>query len=149
MEIKNSLTYLFTQISNNFRNQLQKQMNTIGLHSGQVFVLFSLWETDGQSQIELVKNLNLTPPTINKMVSSLLKNDFVKCEKSEIDGRMIKVFLTEKGRQSKETVDELIMNFEQNSFAALNETEKLILIQILGKLKDGFSHSVAASANDL
>jgi DNA-binding MarR family transcriptional regulator len=138
MDVKNSLTYLFTQVSNNFRNQLQKQMNTIGLHSGQVFILFSLWETDGQSQIELVKNLNLTAPTINKMVNSLLKNGFVKCEKWEKDGRMLKVFLTEKGLQSKESVDELILNSEQNFFAVLNETEKLILAQILGKLKDGF-----------
>ena len=139
MDVKNSLTYLFTQVSNNFRNQLQKQMNTIGLHSGQVFILFSLWETDGQSQIELVKNLNLTAPTINKMVNSLLKNGFVKCEKSDEDGRVLKVFLTEKGLKSKESVDELILNSEQNFFAVLNETEKLILAQILGKLKDGFA----------
>jgi DNA-binding MarR family transcriptional regulator len=139
MDMKISLTYLFTQISNNFRNQLQKQMNTIGLHSGQVFILLSLWEADGQSQIELVKNLNLTAPTINKMVNSLLKNGFVKCEKSEKDGRMMKVFLTEKGRQSKDLVDELILNLEQDFFAVLNETEKLILVQIMGKLKDGLA----------
>ncbi len=96
MDIENSLTYLFSQISTAHQNILQKVMNEIGLQRGQVFVLISLWKTDGQSQIDLVNHLSLTAPTINKMVGSLVKNGFAECRKCSQDGRMMRVYLTEK-----------------------------------------------------
>lgn len=149
MNTENSLTYLFTQVSTAYRNRLQKQMNVINLHSGQIFILFSLWEKDGQSQIELVKDLNLTPPTIYKMVDSLMRNGFVTSEKCGADGRLMRVYLTDKGRQSKEAVEAQLLLLEADFFSGLNETEKLILMQILSKLKGGITNQFASSSNDL
>ena len=145
MDIENSLTYLFTQVSTAYRNQLQKQMNVIDLHSGQIFILFSLWEKDGKSQIELVRDLNLTPPTIYKMVDSLMRNGFVKSEKCTEDGRLMRVYLTDKGRQSKDAVETQLIFLEEDFFSVINQTEKLILMQILGKLKDGLINPFASS----
>lgn len=136
MDIENSLTFLLMQTSIVYRNQFQKVMNEIGLHSGQVFVLFSLWKEDGQSQIDLVKNLKLSPPTINKMIKSLDRSGFVKCQKCSQDGRMMRVFLTEKGLQSKTAVEVLWEKFELQSFSKLTETEKLILMQLFRKLQE-------------
>ena len=111
-------------------------MNVLGLHSGQLFVLINLWENDGQSQIDLAKNLNLTPPTINKMVGSLQRNGFVQCRKCENDGRSVRLFLTEKGFQSKILVEEKWVEIEAFSFANLTDTEKLMLFQLFNKVKD-------------
>lgn len=149
MNIENSLTYLLTQISIAYRNYLQKAMNEIGLHGGQIFVLISLWTNDGQSQIDLVKNLSLSPPTVNKMIGSLERNGFVASRKCGIDGRMMRVYLTEKGIQSKSIVEAQWAKLESESFANLTETEKLILQQIFGKLKDNLGKSVALPSNDL
>jgi DNA-binding MarR family transcriptional regulator len=149
MSVENSLTHVFTQVSTAYRNRLQKQMNVIDLHSGQIFILFSLWEKDGQSQIELVKELNLTPPTVYKMVDSLMRNGFVKSEKCEEDKRLMRVYLTEKGRQSKEAVEDQMSLLEAVFFSGLNETEKLILMQILGKLKESITNPFATSPNGL
>lgn len=149
MIIENSITYLLTQVSVSYRNLLQKSMNEIGLHGGQVFVLISLWNNDGQSQIDLVKNLNLTSPTINKMIGSLQRNGFVEARRSANDGRVVNIFLTEKGTQSKTSVEEQWAKLEAEVLINLTETEKLILLQIFGKLKETFGRTVAPPSNDL
>ncbi len=136
MQFENSLSFLFTQITNSFKVALDKSLKQIGLHGGQIFILVSLWEEDGQSQIGLAQKLNLSPPTINKMVAGLSGTDFVKCEKCGKDGRVIRVFLTGKGLNVRAAVESQWLEFESKVFAPLTETEKLIFVQILEKLKE-------------
>lgn len=149
MDIQNSLTYSLTQISIVYRNYLQKAMSEIGLNGGQIFVLIALWNNDGQSQVDLVKGLNLSPPTVNKMIGSLERNGFVESRKCGVDGRMMRVHLTEKGSQIKISVEAQWLKLEEQSFLGLTETEKLILQQIFGKLKNNLNKNVALSPNDL
>ncbi len=136
MMIEHSITYLMTQVSVAYRNNLQKAMNQIGLHGGQIFILISLWSVDGQSQTDLARNLGLSAPTINKMIGSLERNGFVENRKCGSDGRVMRVYLTEKGIASKIPVESQWEKLESQSFSNLTETEKLILQQIFGKLKD-------------
>jgi MarR family transcriptional regulator, organic hydroperoxide resistance regulator len=136
MYFENSTTYIFMQFAIAYRAKLEKAMNEIGLHSGQIFVLISLWKSDGQSQVELGKKLNLTAPTINKMVKSLIKSGFVECQKCFGDGRMTRVFLTDKGVQHQELVAEQWRKLEARSYSNLTETEKLVLFQLFSKLTD-------------
>lgn len=128
-------TFLFNQLTNKFRYGFDLKMKLLQLHGGQVFILISLWDNDGQSQIDLANNLNLSAPTINKMVKSLISGGFVECFKCENDGRMMRVKLTDKGIKYQQLVEKKFSEFEAEFFSELNETEKLILLQILGKLK--------------
>lgn len=138
MHIIVSLSFLFSNLSNAFRTNLETLMNEIELHSGQVFVLISLWHENGQNQISLAKNLNLSTPTVNKMVKSLMDNGFVSCRQCEVDRRMMRVYLTEKGRKYEDLVNEQWQKMEADAFVNLTETEKLIFAQLLIKLKENF-----------
>lgn len=138
MEIENCLTFAFTKIANTFRLELESSMNEVGLHGGQVFILISLWRKNGQSQTSLAENLNLTPPTINKMVKSLTDNNFVSCQRCEDDSRVVRVYLTDKGRERESFVNEQWRKLEESSFLNLTETERLIFSQLLEKLKENF-----------
>ncbi len=136
MNVETSIVYSFTRIANNFRYNLDLKMNEIDLHGGQVFILVSLWNNDRQSQIDLATNLNLSAPTINKMVKSLTAGGFVECCKCENDGRIMRVHLTQKGIEHRKTVEEKFVEFETDFFSNLTETEKLILAQIFAKAND-------------
>jgi len=136
MNFESTISFSFTQLINNFRYNFDLKMNEINLHGGQVFILFSLWSDDRQSQIDLAKNLNLSAPTINKMVKSLIEGGFVECSKCQNDGRMMRVHLTQKGIEHQKLVEEKCVEFETDFFSNLTETEKLILLQIFGKLRD-------------
>lgn len=135
MNFKTSATYVFSQVANNFRYNFDLQMNQLNLHGGQVFILVSLWNNDRQSQIDLAANLQLSAPTVNKMVKSLIAGGFVECNKCQNDGRMMRVHLTQKGIEHQKLVEEKCVEFEAAFFSNLNETEKLILRQVFDKLK--------------
>ncbi len=136
MNFETSLIYSLTRISNSFRYAFDLKMNDINLHGGQVFILLSLWNSDEQSQIDLATNLNLSAPTINKMVKSLTGGGFVECFQCKIDGRMRRVRLTQKGVEHQALVEGKWIEFEKDFFSNLNETERLILTQIFAKLED-------------
>jgi len=135
MDIQNSLVFTFTGIATSFKDNLDKHLKKIGLHGGQAFILSSLWQADGQSQIALAQQLKLSAPTINKMVLSLSKNNFVDCRKCQSDGRVVRVYLTPKGSECRNAVEEQWTKMEVAFFLSLTETEKLIFQQILEKLK--------------
>jgi DNA-binding MarR family transcriptional regulator len=139
MDFEKTLSYLFLQNANIFRVKLEREMNKIGLHYGQVFILISLWKNDGQSQTDLAKDLILSPPTINKMVKNLAENKFIESRQSEKDNRVMHVFLTEKGREAEESFSELFQTLQQDFFVSLTETEQLIFLQLCEKLKANIS----------
>lgn len=141
MDFENSVTYILTQLAIAYRTYLERAMSEIGLHSGQIFILISLWKNDGQSQIDLVKNLNLTAPTVNKMVKSLTISGYVGCRKCETDGRLMRVFLTNKGVEHQSLVAEQWTKIENQSYSNLTETEKLVLSQLFTKLKENLTQN--------
>ncbi len=135
INFKNTITYLLTPISNAYWANLEKAMNDINLHSGQVFVLVALWKQDGQSQIELSKNMNVAPPTVNKMVKSLIESGFIRSQRDTKDTRIVRIFLTKKGNDCKNLIEEQWLKLEVQILSNFTETEKLILFDLFGKLK--------------
>jgi len=133
MELKNTINYLFNQVFNAYRINLERSLNSIGLHSGQVFILISLWSENGQRQNDIAKSLNLSPPTVNKMIKSLVDSGFLKSQKDETDGRATQVWLTEKGIEVRSKVEEIWQDLENDVYSNLTETEKIVLYQLLEK----------------
>lgn len=125
---------LFFGVLTNFRNGLEKRLTEIGLHSGQVFVLSALWQENSLSQIELAQRLNISPPTVYKMVRSLEKNGFVVSRRSITDRRKTIVVLSNKGVRSEKPVGEIWQTFENTFLEPLTDTERLVFKQLLEKL---------------
>jgi DNA-binding MarR family transcriptional regulator len=134
MDFKETLPYLFAQITTFYKVEIEKQLNEFGLHAGQIFILFALWETDGLSQVEIAAKLKLSPPTINKMVKSLAGNGFVISASSQTDGRVTEIYLTPKGVAIRPQVEEKWRKLEERLVANLTATEQLVLSQLFGKL---------------
>lgn len=136
MDFEQTISFLFAQVTTAHRNRLEKKMNEIGLHSGQVFILFQLWKENGLSQIRLANKLNLAPPTVNKMLKGLSDSGFVTCGRFENDGRTTRAHLTSKGEEIRELIEIQWLELEAEFLSALTETEKLILLQLMGKLRE-------------
>lgn len=134
MNFSNTLNYKIADLSVVHRTELENILVNVGIHSGQVFILFELWKKDGLSQIELAQNLRLSAPTINKMVKNLKLSGFVYLKRSDIDARLVRVFLTDRGKQVKTEVEVIWKDLETNITKHLTETEKLIFFQLLDKI---------------
>jgi len=134
MQFEESVAYLLAKATVSHRNALQKYANTVGLHSGQVFVMMELWKSDGQRQIDLAARLKLSAPTVNKILGGLLENDFVSRARYEDDARSTRIFLTQKGTQVREALEQAWEDLEEQTLSGLTETEGLMLKQLLQKL---------------
>lgn len=134
MNFEKSLNYLLADLTTVHKNLLEKKLNRYGVHSGQVFILFELWNSDGLSQTVLATNLNLSPPTINKMAKSLEAKDFIKLKRSDSDTRIVNVYLTEKGKNVRAEIEQSWSCLEDEITKNLTETERLIFHQLIEKV---------------
>ena len=136
MDFFTSINYLLNQVFIAYRSNLEKSLNEIGLHSGQVFILIDLWNEDGRSQNQIAKSLNLSAPTINKMIKSLAQNGFLQMTKSDFDGRASIITLTEKGLEICGQVEQIWQDLETDIYSNLTPTDKIIFNQLLEKIRD-------------
>ena len=134
MNFEESIAFLLAKVATAHKNLLEKAMTDVGLHGGQVFVLFALWEQDGLRQIDLAEALNLAPPTVNKTLAGMVERGFVTRARYEDDARSTRIFLTDAGRAIRREIEDKWVEMEERIATDLTETERLILPQLLVKL---------------
>ena len=134
MNFEESISFILGKIATSHRNRLERKMAAIGLHGGQVFILFELWKRDGQRQVDLAARLMLSPPTVNKTLGGLIGADFVTRARYEDDARSTRIFLTAKGKEVRRLVEQQWAELEAETLADLTDTERLIFGQLLGKV---------------
>jgi DNA-binding MarR family transcriptional regulator len=139
IKFEDTVSYLLAKVTTAFRNSLERHMGTIGLHGGQIFVLFELWKQDGLRQVDIATRLNLSAPTVNKMLKGLIQIGLVTRSKLDNDARSTRIFLTSRGREMREEVEDQWLDLEENCLAGLTETERLILSELLGKLRVAYT----------
>ena len=139
MNFAETMPYLLAQMATYYKVEIEKELKELDLHSGQIFILFELWKTDGLSQIELSSNIGISPPAVNKMIKGLSKNGFVVNSPCQKDGRVIRVFLTPKGAAVHPHVEEKWRKLEGKLIGNLTATEQLVLTQLFGKLVENLA----------
>jgi DNA-binding MarR family transcriptional regulator len=139
MKTEETVSYVLSRASTAFRNSLERNMAAIGLHGGQVFVLFELWKTDGLRQVDLASRLNVSTPTINKIILGLISSGLVTRTRLENDARSTRIFLTDEGIALQSAVDTQWHELEETTVSGLTEAERLILFELLTKMKNLYS----------
>ena len=139
MKIEETVSYVLSRVSTAFRNSLERNMGVVGLHSGQVFLLFELWKQDGQRQVDLAAKLGVSTPTINKMLLGLISSGLVVRTRLENDARSTRIFLTQVGGDMQEAVETQWHELEEATVAGLTEAERLIIFELLMKMKNLYS----------
>lgn len=141
INFEDTATYKLARVTTAYRNALERHLGVIGLHGGQVFVLFELWKQDGLRQIDIATRLNLSAPTINKILKGLAEMNLVVSAREQDDARSTRVFLTDQGRAIKKDVAAQWIELESEYLSGLTDTERLILPDLLGKLKIAYTGS--------
>ena len=141
IKFEDTVSYLLAKVTTAFRNSLERHMGTIGLHGGQIFVLFELWKQDGLRQIDIASRLNLSAPTVNKMLKGLIEINLVTRSRIDDDARSTRIFLTERGFDMRDEIEGQWLELEENCLSGLTETERLVLFELLGKLRTTYTGS--------
>ena len=110
------------------------QMQELGIYPGQIPVLGLVAKKDGLSQRELAKILNIKPPTVNVSVQRLEKAGFLYKKPDEKDQRVTRIYLTEKGKETKAKALERIHKNEAVMLEGFSEAEQCLLRRSLEQI---------------
>src|SRR5215475_13318698 len=139
MKIEETVSYVLSRVTTAYRNSLERNMGLVGLHSGQVFLLFELWKQDGQRQVDLASKLGVSTPTINKMLLGLISSGLITRTRFENDARSTRIFLTQAGTDIQESVEAQWHELEEATVSGLSEGERLIIFEMLTKMNNLYS----------
>lgn len=132
-----------TKLAIEYRTVSEKFIEKIGLHSGQAQVLSTLWMNNGQSQAEISRQLEISPATVNSLVSKLESNKFIKCKECPKDKRLMRVFLTKKGLEIRSEIKTQWEKLESIILKDFSDTEKVLLLMLLEKVKNNLQTGVS------
>ena len=139
VNFEDTVTYRLARVTTAYRNALERHLSVAGLHGGQVFVLFELWKEDGLRQVDIADRLNLSAPTITKILKGLAEINLITRSREQDDARSTRIFLTDKGRNIRSEVAAQWLELESEYLKGLTDTERLILPDLLGKLQAAYT----------
>ncbi len=134
-----TVSYLLAKVTTAYRNAIERHMGSIGLHSGQAFVLIELWREDGLRQIDLARRLNVKAPTVNNMVKGLEQINLVRSMPTKGDGRSVSVHLTQKGKTIRSEVEKRWIDVEAECVGPLSPSDRFVLFEVLKKLRGTYT----------
>lgn len=131
----NSLHSIFHQVMRFYHQRNHMLLDKIGIYPGQPFMLFALYNKDGQSQKDLAEKLGIRPPTITKMVKRMGKSGLIERKQDTEDQRVSRVYITEKGKGICKEINEVRKIIEAESFSNFTEEELILLRRLLMQIR--------------
>ena len=124
----------FGRLIRMYYSRIQSQLAEVGLYRGQPPILMLLYKNDGMSQKEMARALNLSPATMTVTLKRMEKAGLVLREMDEHDQRILRVHLSEKGREMCETGESRIGVVTAELLEGFTLEEQQQLIEYLGRI---------------
>ena len=113
---------------------INRELSNYGIGSGQFMFLLELYIEDGRNQEELSKVLKIDKGTTARAIKKLEEEGYIERFKDEKDKRSNKIYLTQKGRDVKESIFSVLDEWERKMSEHLDESEKELMIKLLKKV---------------
>lgn len=113
-----------------------KSFQKLDLTTGQPKVLTVLNLDEGYPQKDLAKRCHVEPATMTSLLINMEKRNLIYKEAVYVSGgkRANAIYLTDKGRNLANKVNEIVNSIEEISFKNFDESEKLTLINLLNRV---------------
>jgi DNA-binding MarR family transcriptional regulator len=90
-------------------------------------VLCVVAKQDGLNQSEIAEQLSVQGATVTNMLQHLEEAGLVARRRDPEDNRLVRVYLTETGRQKEKSINEQFGNMQELIFKGISEEERVIL----------------------
>lgn len=134
-DIRQSLDRISSQMRRNYSESLRE----LNLYVGQDNLLYRLWLGDGVTQMQLCEHLKCEPPTVTNMVKSLEQNGFIYRKRDEQDARIMRIFLTDKGKELETPVEVKWRQQQEKLLQSISTEDRLILRQLMQQMENNLS----------
>jgi MarR family transcriptional regulator, organic hydroperoxide resistance regulator len=133
--VDNEIREHIDKISSQMRRQYSEMLRELDLHVGQDNLLCKLWTADEITQMQLTELLNCEPSTVTNMVKTLEKKGFVYRKKDPVDGRVSRVYLTEKGLAVREPITQIWRRQQEKLLKGLTAENRAFLNEFLKQME--------------
>ncbi|MEK4072952.1 MULTISPECIES: MarR family transcriptional regulator [Paenibacillus] len=130
-EIRQSLDRISSQMRRNYSESLRE----LNLYVGQDNLLYRLWLGDGVTQMQLSEHMKCEPPTVTNMVKSLEQNGFIYRKRDVQDARIMRIFLTDKGKELEKPVEHKWREQQEKLLQSISSEDRLILRQFMQQME--------------
>jgi MarR family transcriptional regulator, organic hydroperoxide resistance regulator len=128
------LLTLFTQAAKLLREAADEAMSQHGVRVGQHIVLSALWDQDGLTPGEIARRLGIATPTIVNTATRMEEAGLVARQPDPADARLVRLYLTPRGRSVREPVRAARAALERHATASLTAAERETLRAALTKI---------------
>ncbi|NJC69941.1 MarR family transcriptional regulator [Planosporangium thailandense] len=113
---ESKLIRLFTKTTKRMRDVAAHLLGPYDVRLGQNLLLEELWLTDGLTPGEAATRLGITGPTVVRMAQRMEETGLVTRRRDDRDGRLVRIYLTDRGRQLQEPIE---VEFQQRDVRLL------------------------------
>jgi DNA-binding MarR family transcriptional regulator len=130
---------LLAQVSQMFRSLSDTFMDQVGMHRAQAMLLCRLFERDGMTQSEIAEQLAVQGATITNMLQRMEEAGLVVRRRDEDDNRLVRVYLTDGGREKERASQAQFRQLEETIFAGISPEKRATLRQVLKQMLQNMS----------
>lgn len=128
------LSSLIPRLARSHRAHVYDPLKRLGLVPGQELLLMRLWDHGPQRQSSLAAFLEISAPTVAKMVTRLEHAGFVTRTRAPDDTRAVLVSLADRGEAVRADVEALWSELEERTTRSLGPQEQRMLRDVLARL---------------
>ena len=110
-----------------------------GVHEGQQYVLRCLWRDDGLSPGEVARRLGIATPTVTRAATRMEATGLLRREPHPSDRRLVRLRLTDRGRELEKIIDEQTNQLTERALATLGAAERESLVRALHEIRRNLS----------
>lgn len=121
--IEQSTGFLVVRAARSMKKNLDARLSEMGITSSQAHVLSTLNDEDGLPLSTIGKKVFLDKPAITGLADRLEKDGLVVRRRTPIDRRVIRLFLTDKGKTIVSQYDHTIREIDEDLVSMLTDGE--------------------------
>lgn len=130
------LQMLFHQVSHMHKHYFMQLLQRMSLKPGQAGILFVLNRYGELSQRELADRIGVKPPSVTVALQKMEKNEYITKRADERDQRIIRIGITEKGKDCVENMSRLVEQTEDILFRSMSSEEVMLLRRLLLQMRE-------------
>ena len=129
-----SFHYLAMAIHSMIQKNFMEQVKPSGLTSGQPKVLDYLRDHNGANQKEIAAACHIEPGSLTSVLNRMEESGLI--ERRMLDGnrRTFYIFMTEKGTQLKDIVEQNFVSIEEKAFRNISDKEQVAFMETFSKI---------------
>tara|TARA_B100001057_G_C22480608_1_gene806307 strand:- start:284 stop:721 length:438 start_codon:yes stop_codon:yes gene_type:complete len=91
-------------------------------------------DKDGTPSTKLGPKMGMEPRSLTRMIKSLEKNGLIERKSDSKDKRLVKLFLTKKGRELRKKAREYVIHFNETIYENIDQKDIKTCFEVLKKI---------------